>query len=488
VNYFADNSGRNFYLGTELLALFPVNAMSILTELDSILPEPTPTPKIPLPKGWSELTLLAVLHVISLARIVVLNASNWPGPEAEGLRLRVENDRLKSEVALLQREIEIKDARFARLEPKRRPHYQPQERLEILIIQAARGLTNVQIARRFQVTLQTIRNWILGKNEDRAIVRLSEKPTRYPDFVRFLVQQFKACCPMLGRYKIADVLARAGLHLSASTVKRCIDEPPADPTKIEFSPDNLPSDETDKPGNHEVKAFYADHVWSGDLTEVSTSNGFWCPWGPFAVPQLHPYCWWIYVVIDHFSRRIMGFAIFKTQPTAEDICLAMGHICAENSVKPKYFVSDQGVQFTAHSFKAWCLDNGVKNRYGAVGKYGSIAVTERVIKSLKYEYLNRIVVPISQGDMESEVNAWIAWHNEHRPHDRHLGRTPNEIYFKRRAANTLPRIEPRKYAKHSTPCASPRTCIRGRAGVHIKLVLDFLDGNRLLPVVKIAKV
>ena len=50
----------------------------------SILPDPEinlapdDLPEIPLPKGWTELTLQAVLHVITLAKIVLLNASVWP--------------------------------------------------------------------------------------------------------------------------------------------------------------------------------------------------------------------------------------------------------------------------------------------------------------------------------------------------------------------------------------------------------------------------
>ena len=90
--------------------------------------------------------------------------------------------------------------------------------------------------------------------------------------------------------------------------------------------------------------------------------------------------------------------------------------------------------------------------------------------------------------MESEVRAYVTWYNEYRPHMRHFGKTPNEVYCNRRAANTLPRIEPRKYAKQATPCASPRMMIRGKAGVKIKLALDFVNGNRLLPIVKIEKV
>ena len=120
--------------------------------------EPGDTPEIPLPKGWTGVTLQAILHVIALARIVILNAGNWPTGCNE-LQLRVENARLRAEINMLQRETVIKDARFARLDPKKRPHYQPTERLEILAIRTMRGWSTAQVAKRFQVTVQTIINW-----------------------------------------------------------------------------------------------------------------------------------------------------------------------------------------------------------------------------------------------------------------------------------------------------------------------------------------
>ncbi len=93
----------------------------MLQEPDILL-DPPKLPDIPLPKGWSQYTLLAVLHVIALARIIVLNVAHWPSDsECDGLKLRCENDRLRGEVDLLQREIDIKDARFARIETKKRP-------------------------------------------------------------------------------------------------------------------------------------------------------------------------------------------------------------------------------------------------------------------------------------------------------------------------------------------------------------------------------
>jgi len=102
-----------FSHGTEPSTSFWSPPMSILPE-PAILLDPTPTPEIPLPKGWTELTLQAILHVIALARIVILNAANWPSDRAcDGLRLRVENDRLRAEINLLKQELAIKDARIA---------------------------------------------------------------------------------------------------------------------------------------------------------------------------------------------------------------------------------------------------------------------------------------------------------------------------------------------------------------------------------------
>jgi len=435
----------------------------ILSDPDILL-DPTPTPEIPLPKGWTELTLQAILHVITLARIVILNAANWPSDrECDGLRLRVENDRLRAEINLLKQELAIKDARFARLAPKKRSHYLPSERLEILMIRAVRGWNNAQVAKRFHVTVQTIINWIRCVNTNETTVQLPERTNRYPDFVRYVVQQLKSFCPMLGRYKIADILTRAGLHLSASTVKRIIGGPPIDPADS--------ANTTKPPTSPTVQAWYANHVWSVDLTVVASCEGLWVPWSPNALTQVHPYAWYVMVVIDHYSRRLMGFEIFEQEPTAVQVTATMKRICTENGVRPKYLISDQGTQFTAVDFRCWCHANDIKQRFGAIGKHGSIAVTERVILTYKESCTRRILVPISRSEMIHETKLFCEWYNVYRPHMSLGGKTPNEAYFNIRAANTKPRIETRHLAKHSNPCAAPRMCIAGRTGTGIANVV-----------------
>ncbi|MCL2118090.1 MAG: hypothetical protein FWH27_06640 [Planctomycetaceae bacterium] len=54
-----------------------------------------------------------------------------------------------------------------------------------------------------------------------------------------------------------------------------------------------------------VQAWYPDHVWSVDLTVVPSTDGLWVPWSPNALTQVHPYSWYVMVVIDHYSRKVM---------------------------------------------------------------------------------------------------------------------------------------------------------------------------------------
>ena len=97
-------------------------------------------PRIPLPKAWTKHVRSAMLQVISLAQFATVYSRSWAVDSLNGrVRLKVENDRLRQEVALLKEEVRIKDARMAQINPHRRPHYPSTERMAILEFRAARG-------------------------------------------------------------------------------------------------------------------------------------------------------------------------------------------------------------------------------------------------------------------------------------------------------------------------------------------------------------
>ena len=119
------------------------------------------------------------------------------------------------------------------------------------------------------------------------------------------------------------------------------------------------------------------------FTVVPTHAGFWTMLSPFAWLQRWPFCYWVAVVVDHFSRRAVGFAVFRNMPPARDITASLDLAIANVGKAPRHIISDKGKQFFCKAFKDWSKSHGIRPRFGAVGKHGSIAVVERFIRSMK---------------------------------------------------------------------------------------------------------
>ena len=221
---------------------------------------------------------------------------------------------------------------------------------------------------------------------------------------------------------------------------------------------------------------------------MPTTAGFTVPWLPFALPQHWPFCWWVAAVVDHFSRRVMGLAVFDKRPTSFQVRTFLGRIISKAGRAPRYIICDKGSQFWCEDFKAWCRPHGILPRFGAVGQHGSIAVVERFIRSLKAECTRRLLVPMQRRMFRKELSLYAEWYNEHRPHQTLDGRTPSEVYFDRPAANEAPRFEPRPRWPKGSPCASPQAPPLGEPGVALQLVVSHHGGRKHLPVIKLKRV
>ncbi len=439
---------------------------------------PARSDDVPLPKDWPEQTRSGFLHALALARYAVFLVRGWAANSPlERARLQGENERLRAEVALLSRELAIKDARMGRLAAARRPHYAPSERLAILLLGAARGWRMALLAERFLVTAATIAHWQKRCDEEGedALVKPRQPVNRFPDFVAELVQELKATLPTLGKRKLAEWLARAGLHLSASTAKRLRERarPPGG-----FSPPSGTELKSSRP--RAIVAKYPGHVWGADLTIVPLGGGLRVPWLPLFLPLSWPFCWWLLVVVDHYSRAIVHVAVFSGQPTTAEVCAAFDDAVARaTGPPPKHLITDQGPQFL-DVYRAWCQRCGIKPRFGALGKHGSIAVVERLIRTLKTEGLMRFLSPLGRDAMLAECELWARWYNEARPHARFRGATPAERRDQRRPATELPRFEPRlHFASPAKVCAE--------RGVRLALDVSFLEGRAHLPLVALKR-
>ncbi len=433
-----------------------------------------------LPKDWPQGAKTAVLRIIALARVAMVHARRLTvsSPDAS-IRRAGDLKAALDEVALLEEELRIKDGRMTMIDPHRRPYYRPIERMAILELKAARSWSQAETARRFLVKPTTVASGLerIDESGPALLVQAREPVNKFPDLVRYLVRRLKVLCPFMGRKRIAQTLTRAGLHLSTSTVGRMLKDRGRDPEH----PAEAEATATTKHtvGLRTVTARRPNHVWHVDLTVVPTASGFWAPWFPLSLPQVWPFSWWVACAVDHYSRLALGFAVFKKQPSSAAVRAFLGRTIRKVEACPKFIICYQGPQFASAGFKNWCKRKNIRPRYGAVYQYGSIAVIERFIKSLRDEWLRRLIIPLRIEAIRADLSAYLAWFNEHRPHQALDGCTPREIY-----RDVVPLSQARGIdLRHACRTGQHHAV----SSLQLTLAVTYHEGRRHLPIIELKR-
>lgn len=463
-------------------------------------------PLPPLPKDWKRRRKSALAHAVALERLALLQVraefENSPDPRAA---LVAELDRARHEIALLREESRILRARMACIPAAKRPQYPRTERMAIVVYREKRGWTAAETGRRFQIAGGSVKRWSRRLDEDgpEALCEVPVPVNRIDDQITAVVQTMHQVSPKAGRRRIAAVLGRLGIDISASSVRRILRRAPA-----QAQPPPEPPSHSHQPGSgaseaaggvpavepagaaatpRAIVARHPHHTWHIDVTAIATSPigaGFFTLWWPLAMLFGWPISWHIALVLDHFSRSLVGFAVFRNNPSAPDICALLDRAVLLSGTSPKYIISDQGSQFQTE-YREWCDKHGVKPRFGAVGKHGSIAVLERFILSLKNEFLRSILIPLSLPKIETAVGCYQRWYNEVRPHSVLGGRTPAEVRDRR--VREVERIETRARVPLARDGPAGATTETRRPHAKLELVVSHIGGFRELPVVELRR-
>ena len=344
---------------------------------------------------------------------------------------------------------EIQRARLERFPARQRKHYTPEERFRIVVLMQTYGLSRGETADLFLVDSQTISRWkreALAEPETESIGTLvrAKPPLRgYDDVVKRLVQMLDGF-EIGGSARIAQMLARSGLKIGRETVRRYRKAP------------RLPKPAGSGPAKPRVlRAKYVNHIWTADLTEI---RGF-----------LGLFTYKLVVVLDLFSRFPLAFGIFLKEPLANQVLGVLDRAMRHHG-RPRHFVSDQGSQFTAKVFRETLDSLSIKQRFGAIGQYGSIAVIERFWRTLKELLGIRLWPPLSAAHLEARTELALAYYSSLRPHQGLGGATPAEVYFGETPAAHSALPPPRK----------TKGSITGEAPLPLEVV--FLDPERRMPV------
>jgi transposase InsO family protein len=337
-----------------------------------------------------------------------------------------------------QREtLEILRARFRRIPASQRPHYTPVERFRIVLHARTWGLSNQATSERFLVDPGTIGRWV------RESVREPEKDTigsllkatpplqTIDDVTRELVALLDRM-RVGGSKRIAQLLARAGQAISAESVRRIRKRPP-----VQTPPIGSTSRSTDLPA---LRAKSPNHIWMTDITSIPSLFGLWS--------------FKLVVVLDVFSRYPLAFRAFPGEPSSDAIAsLVRGAVARFGS--PSHFVTDRGSQFTGEAFVSALRDLGIAQRFGAIGKSGSIAIIERFWRSMKEMIDSRFMPPLSLRHLHQKADCALFYYATLRPHQGLAGATPTEIYFGLAPAIAEPPPPPRDNARARPDTGGP---------------------------------
>ena len=159
--------------------------------------------------------------------------------------------------------------------------------------------------------------------------------------------------------------------------------------------------------NQNFNPVATNQVWAGDITYLKTGEG------------------WMYlaIVMDLYSRRIVGWAISKRMTTGL-ICQAM--IMAYNLRQPPrglVFHSDRGSQYTSKRYRRLLKSYGVRSSMGDVRACWDNAVVERFFGSLKHDWIFKIAQPTRE-HMRNDVAAYMRYYNLVRLHSANGDQSP----------------------------------------------------------------
>lgn len=142
-----------------------------------------------------------------------------------------------------------------------------------------------------------------------------------------------------------------------------------------------------------------DQLWVADITYVPTWAGFL----------------YLAVVLDAFSRRIVGWAM-ATHLKTELVLAALEMARVQRRPTNVIHHSDHGSQYTSLAFGTRCATLGVRPSRGTVGDCYDNALCESFFATLECELLDRRTFP-SHAEARTAIFQFIeGWYNPHRRH------------------------------------------------------------------------
>src|SRR5215813_15446607 len=210
------------------------------------------------------------------------------------------------------------------------------------------------------------------------------------------VVEMKRRNPNWGSPRIAQQIALAfGVAIDTDVVRRIL--------SIHYRPDSG----SQGPSWLTVLGHTKDSLWSCDLFRCES-----------ATLRTH----WVLVVMDHFTRRIIGFGVHRGGVDGEALCRMFQRAIGGQRL-PKYLSSDHDPLYRFHQWQANLRVLEVREIKTVPYVPLSHPFVERLIGTVRREYLDRILF-WTTADLETKLLDFQHYFNAHRTHAGLDGRLP----------------------------------------------------------------
>jgi len=212
------------------------------------------------------------------------------------------------------------------------------------------------------------------------------------------IVEFKRRNPRTGCPRIAQEIARIfGIDIDKDIVRRVL------------AKHYRPGAGTDGPSWLSFIGHLKDSLWSIDLFRCES-----------ILLRSH----WVMVVMDIFTRRIIGFGVERADLCGASVCRMFNQIVARQSL-PQHLSSDHDPLFRFHRWRANLRILEVEEIKSIPYVPVSHPFVERLIGTIRREFLDHVLI-WNAVDLERKLEEFRHYYNEHRVHQSLDGGTPAE--------------------------------------------------------------
>jgi transposase InsO family protein len=210
------------------------------------------------------------------------------------------------------------------------------------------------------------------------------------------IVEFKGRNPRIGCPRIAQEIARTfGIDIDKDVVRRVL------------AKHYRPEAGNDGPSWLSFIGHLKDSLWSVDL---------------FRCESLLLRSHWVMVVMDVFTRRIIGFGVERADLCGASICRMFNQIIAGKS-PPQHLSSDHDPLFRFHRWVANLRILEVEEIKSIPYLPVSHPFVERLIGTIRREFLDHVLI-WNAVDLGRKLEEFRNYYNENRVHQSLSGRTP----------------------------------------------------------------